>query len=460
MKKTLLALLLIPFLGFAQSGKLTDKNISELRASFKKDNYMNAVTNAVSNNNITDLALNRKTLGKTDHFFKHKVNVKGITNQYKSGRCWMFTSMNVLRPKVIEKFNLKEFEFSYNYLYFWDILEKSNLFLENVITSSDKPFGDRKVDWLFSAPVGDGGVWNSFTNLVKKYGIAPKDAMPETNSSNNTGSMRSIIKRLLRQGGVELRKLHSEKKSSKEIAKAKFEIIKSIYKVLAINLGEPPVKFNWTYTTKKDSIVTENNLTPKSFLKKVVDVNFDDYVLMMDDPTREYYKLYEIEYDRNVLEGRNWKYINLPASQIKKYAVESIKANEAMYFSCDVGKQLNRKEGLLSLDNYDYESLFNIKYTMNKKERILSKDSGSSHGMCLVGVDTDDKGKVTKWLLENSWGSTSGHNGYLTMTDKWFDQYMFRVVVLKKFIDKKTLKILKSKSTLLPPWDPMFEYDK
>ena len=180
----------------------------------------------------------------------------------------------------------------------------------------------------------------------------------------------------------------------------------------------------------------------------------------MDDPSKQYYKLYEIEKDRNVMEGKNWKYINIPADEIKQFALKSIKDNEAMYFSCDVGKQLNKDEGLLDIDNYDYESLFGVKFDMNKKERILTRESGSTHGMALVGVDVDRDGKITKWLLENSWGKTSGHNGYLTMTDRWFDEYMFRVVILKRFIDEKTLKISDQESILLPPWDPMFSADE
>ncbi len=440
-------------------GDISKENLEKIKKSYSKnDPYIKAVTNAVCKNSIKKLSKNHFSVGKYDHNFKYKVNVKGITNQESSGRCWMFTSMNTLRPKVIEKYNLSEFEFSTNYLYFYDQLEKSNLFLQGIIDNKDKDLDDKMVNWLLKSPIGDGGVWNLFTNLVKKYGIVPKSAMPETYTSENTSGMQKIIKKKLRESALTLRRMKSAKKEDLEMKK--LEILGDIYKILAINLGEPPTEFSWNYKDKTGKISELKNYTPESFFKEVVNFNENDYVLLMDDPSREYYKLYEIEYDRNVYEGQNWIYINLPTKEIKEFAKKSIIDNEAMYFSCDVGKQLDSKEGLLSLDNYDYESLFGVKFEMDKKDRIITFQSGSSHGMALVGVDTDKNGKITKWLLENSWGSNSGHNGYLTMTDEWFDQYMFRVVLLKKFINEKTLKILKQKAIKLPPWDPMFSFDK
>jgi len=439
--------------------ELSEDILKDIKTSFKsEDVYIKAVTNGVTNNNISDLALNRKNIGKYDHNFKYKVEVKGITDQKSSGRCWMFTSLNILRPKVIQKFNLPGFEFSTNYLYFWDILEKSNLFLEGIIETRNLPIDDRKTEWLFYNVTGDGGVWNSFTNLADKYGLVPKEVMPETNSSENTRMMIRLINRKLREDAIELR---SVKGTDDVLRKHKTDMLKDIYKLLAVNLGEPPTAFDWRYKDIEGNISESKTYTPKSFMKEVLgDINFNDFVMLMDDPSKQYYKLYEISKDRNVSEGMNWRFINLPSEEIKKYAFESIKNNEAMYFSCDVGKQLNKEEGLLDVNNYDYESLFGVKFDMNKKERILTRESGSTHGMALVGVDTDNDGKITKWLLENSWGEKTGHNGYLTMTDAWFDEYMFRLVVLKKFVDEKTLDILKTEPIILPPWDPMFCADE
>jgi len=443
---------------FAQKG-ISKKEMKEIQSSYNQnDAYTKAITNSVSNNKIKNLALNRKNVNKFDHEFKYKVKVKGITDQESSGRCWMFTSLNVLRPKAISKYNLVSFEYSTNYLYFWDIFEKSNLFLEGIIETRNLKINDRKVDWLFGNVVGDGGVWNSFINLADKYGVVPKDVMPETHSSENTSMMVRLIKRKLREDALRLR---ATKGNDDILRKHKIEMLGDIYKLLAINLGVPPTEFEWRYKDKDGTLSPVKKYTPKSFMKDAIgEVNFNDYIMLMDDPTRAYYKLYEIDKDRNVMEGKNWKFINLPVKEIKVFALKSLQNNEAMYFSCDVGKQLNSKEGVLDTENYDYNSLFGVKFDMNKKERILSHESGSTHGMALIGADVDNGENITKWLLENSWGKSSGHNGYLTMTDRWFDEYMFRVVVLRKFIDAKTLKILSQKPILLPPWDPMFSSDK
>ncbi len=467
MKKIVLSLFLSAGLvagngAFAQKSgeKITPDVLKSIKVNYKNEPAIKALTNAVSSNSIKKLALNREHVGEVDHLYKYRVNVSGITHQKKSGRCWMFTSLNMLRPKAMDKFNIKEFEFSTNYLYFWDILEKSNLFLEGVIESAGEKHESRLVTLLFKSPVSDGGVWNSFVNLAEKYGAVPKTAMPETASSENTGMMIKLLKRKLREQGLELRDMIAKGKKTDAVRKRKVEMLGVVYKMLAINLGEPPTEFEWRFKDKNGKISDLKKYTPQSFLKEVTSVNFDDYVMLMDDPTRPYYKLYEIEKDRNVMEGRNWKYINLPANEFKDFARNSIKANEAMYFSCDVGKQLNSKEGLLSLDNYNYGEVLGVKFGMDKKQRVMSRESGSSHGMALVAVDEDKNGKITKWLLENSWGKGSGHNGYLTMTDRWFDEFMFRVVILKKFISPKVLEILKQKPTMLPPWDPMFMEDK
>ncbi len=452
-----LILIFVSYISFSQiQGSITDDILNQIKQSYKEDAYTKSIINAVSNNNIKKLALNRKNVGKTDHYYKYKVKVKGITDQKKSGRCWMFTGLNVLRPKVIEKFNLEEFEFSTNYLYFWDQLEKANLFLEAIIATRDKNMDDRIVEWLFKHAISDGGVWNLLTGLIEKYGLVPKKVMPETNSSENTSLMQRLIRRKLRENGMILRRMAEKGDDYQKLEQKKIVMLSEIYRMLIINLGEPPSEFTWRFKDKDGKISEPKTYTPISFYKEIFNINFDDYILFMDNPSRPYYKLYEIEYDRNIYEGYNWKYINIPAEEIKIFAKNSIIDNEAMYFSCDVGKQLNKEEGLLSNDNYDYESIFGIKFGMDKKDRILTYESGSTHGMALVGVDVDKDGNPVKWLLENTWGSTAGHNGYLTMTDKWFDEYMFRVVVHKKFVDKKTLEILKQKPIMAPPWDPMF----
>ncbi|MBI9066315.1 MAG: C1 family peptidase [Salinivirgaceae bacterium] len=463
MRKILtLTLIVFTLASFAQKGSITSDQLNQIRKSYdKNDAATKALTNALTNNDVKKIALNRENLGEINHDFKYKVKVKGISDQKSSGRCWMFTSMNVLRPMVIDKYQLSSFEFSQNYLYFWDIFEKSNLNLEAQIKYSAKPFDDKYVEWLFKSPVGDGGVWNSFTNLADKYGVVPKTVMPETYSSDNTRGMIKIIKRKLREDGLEIREMLAKKAKTDKVEARKIEMLGEIYRILSMNLGEPPTEFSYRFTDKDEKLGELKTYTPKSFMTEVLgDIDFTDQVMLMNDPTREYYKMFEIEYDRNVMEGRNWIYLNLPSDEIKKFAIESIKNNKAMYASCDVGKQLNSDIGFNDIDNYDFESLYGMKFNMNKAQRIKTFESGSSHGMALMAVDVDENEKALKWQFENSWGAKSGHNGYLTFTDNWFNEYMFRVVVRKEFIDENTLKLLDQKPIMLPPWDPMFKADE
>lgn len=442
---------------FAQN--ITDKDLQEIQGSFKKDAATKAIQNVLTNDkNIKENALNRNLQGQIDHYFKYKVNVKGITDQKSSGRCWMFTSMNVLRPQIMEKYHLSNFDFSHNYLYFWDIFEKSNLFLENIISTVEKPMDDRAVTEYFKSPVNDGGVWNLYYNAAQKYGVVPQEVMPETAHSNNTNQMVNLINEKLRMGGFTLREMAQQGKKAKELRTEKNNILKDVYRILALCLGEPPHQFTWRYTDKDGNIKELANYTPKQFYEEITPADYspENYIMIMNDPTREYYKIYDIDNYRNTQEGINWVYLNLPNEDIKIVALASIKNNEAMYASCDVGKQSNTQTGILDPGMYDYESLLGVKLQMDKKTRILTRQSGSSHAMTLVGCDTDQNDKPVKWEFENSWGSSAGHNGYLTFTDKWFDEYMFRIVIHKKYLNEKAIQALKGKPIHLPVWDYMY----
>ena len=453
MKKTLITttLFLACFGVFAQA--LSEKDLQEIQSSFKKDASTKAIQNILTaDKDIKGNALNRDLQGK------YRADVKGITNQLSSGRCWMFTSMNVLRPSIMKKYNLSQFDFSHNYLYFWDIFEKSNLFLENIIATAKQPMDDRTVVEYFKAPVGDGGVWNLYYNAAEKYGVVPQEVMPETAHSNNTSQMVSIINERLRQGGYELREMTAAGKKGKELTNAKMATLKEVYRILALCLGEPPHQFTWRYKDKDGNIKELANYTPKQFYKEITPADYSpsNYIMIMNDPTREYYKTYEIQNYRNTIEGINWIYLNLPNEDIKEAALASIKNNEPMYASCDVGKQFNREEGILDPEMYDYESLLGVKLDMDKKARILTRQSGSSHAMTLVACDTDENDKPVKWEFENSWGAASGHNGYLTFTDKWFDEYMFRIVIRKNYLNAKAIEALKGKPVQLPVYDYMY----
>lgn len=462
MKKFLLVpVMALAFCGMSlgqNKGTVDAKMLDDIRSSFSLDASSAAIQNAITNSeSIRELSLNRSKIGKTDHFFKYRVKVKGITNQESSGRCWMFTSMNTIRPEVMNKFNLSSFDFSHNYNYFWDLFEKSNLFLENIIATADRDMDDREVVLYFKGPIDDGGVWNSFFNIAKKYGVVPAEVMPETKVSNKTREINSLLKEKLRGEGYKLRNMVADKASVKEVKAAKVDALKSVYRMLALCLGEPPVNFSWRYKDADGNISASKEYTPKEFLAEInPDFAKTELTMIMNDPTREYYKVYEIKNYRNVSEGINWTYLNLPNDAIKKFAMASIKNNEAMYASCDVGKQHNRKAGVMDMNTYDYASIMGVEFDMDKTARILTRQSGSSHAMALIGVDVDENDMPVKWEFENSWGTSSGHNGYLTFTDEWFSEYMFRVVINKNYLDEKAQKALKSDPIKLPVWDYMF----
>lgn len=442
-----------------QSQTLSMDDIKNMSTALQNNTEKTALTNAISNNAIKKLAVNRENVGQVNFYINTKVETKGISNQKSSGRCWMYTGLNVLRAKVIEKYQLDDFQFSHNYLFFYDQLEKANLFYNGMIETASLPLNDRKVEWLLKNPIGDGGQWTGIVDLISKYGLVPESAMPETYQSENTSMMSRLIRRKIREDGMALRKLGQSRMTKARVLEKKNEKLAEIYQMLAYSLGEPPSTFTWQYKDTDNNISDPKEYTPQEFFNEVLNINLNDYVMIMDNPTLEYGKLYEIEYDRHMQEGGNWKYINVDVDKIKKYAIKSLQANEGMYFSCDVGKQLESNKGFLDVNNYDYASLFGVDFNMDKKTRIQTFESGSTHGMALMGVNIIGENEADKWLLENSWGN-KGHNGHLIMTDEWFDEYMFRLVIDKRFLDAETLDILEQEPIMLPPWDPMFSMDK
>jgi bleomycin hydrolase len=436
----------------SENGGISQEMLTEIRTGYEGTAADKAVRNALNGASINVLAANSENIAMIDTHFSDIVKTKGRTNQKSSGRCWLFSGLNVLRAKMIDKYDLGAFTFSQNYIFFYDMLEKSNLFLQGVIDTKDMGFDERKVDWLFNHPISDGGQFTGVSNLVTKYGLVPSEAMPETYCANNTSQMRTQLATKLREFGLRLRET-----PAKQCQTVKTQMLKEIYRMLVLCLGEPPVEFEWTRYNSKGEFVSCKTYTPKSFFNEYVGTDLNhSYVMVMNDPTREMNKVYEIEYDRHVYDGQNWLYINLPMEKIKEIAIASIKDNTAMYFSCDVGKFSDRQKGTLDLNNYDYGSLFGTTFPMDKKQRIQTHASGSSHAMTLIAVDIKD-GKPVKWMVENSWGADSGYKGNMIMTDEWFDNYMFRLVVEKQYVPADVLKLLEQKPIVLPSWDPMFE---
>lgn len=468
MKKLLFPLLLLlsSIMLLAQSesanradGAITPELLQKLQQATPKGPAERALHNSIVQNGM--VLANAELMTPPDDHFTYRVPTKGITDQQRSGRCWLFTGFNVLRAQFIKDNNLGEFYFSHCYSFFWDQLEKANLFLEGILETRTLPITDRKVEWLFQHPINDGGQFTGISDNLLKYGVVPSDVMPETYSSNNTARLSSLIAKLLRQGGMELRSKAQQGATLAELRKDKETTLQAIYRLLCLNLGTPPTTFEYTLRDADGKVLSTKEYTPLNFYQEHVGVNLkDDYVMIMNDPSQPYYETYAIEYDRHAWDGKDWTYINLPMEEIKEMAIASLKDGNMMYYSCDVGKELNKESGLLTLGYDDYEAITGVPMTMTKGERIASFDSGSTHAMTLVAVDLDKSGKPTKWMVENSWGATSGHQGHLIMTDAWFDAYTFRLVVHKKYLTPRAKELQGKTPKLLPPWSPMFRAEE
>ena len=421
-----------------------------------------ALFNAIANNNIDDLVKNPANQAPVDTHFSIETPKQSIHNQKSSGRCWMFSGFNVLRSNFAK--NDKQgrvVEFSQDYLFFYDQLEKANLMLQGVIDTGKKSIEDPQVQFFFKNPINDGGTFCGVADLAEKYGLAPMSAQPETFSSNNTSKMSKLISSKLREYGLELRKMVAQGKKSSAIQARKDEMLATVYHMLSLTLGEPVKEFTYAFRDKNGKQVGEaKKYTPKSFYEATVGHSLNGtFLMVMNDPRRPYHKTYEVEYDRHTYDGHNWKYLNLPMEEIAQLAIASLKDGHKMYSSYDVGKQLDRKRGYLALDNFDYGSLFGTSFPMNKAERISTFDSGSTHAMTLTAVDLDANGKPVKWKVENSWGADNGFSGCFIMTNDWFNEYMFRLVVDKKYASEQLLKEFDQKPTMLTPDDPLFQLE-
>jgi bleomycin hydrolase len=434
---------------------LTPEVLKQLRASVKMDSETRAVMNAVTNNDVKSLVLNRELVTGNSDIFNYKIDVKGITDQKSSGRCWLFAGLNIMRPAVIKKYNLAEFEFSQNYLFFWDKLEKANTFLDAVIELRGKPLDDRELQTLVKDPIPDGGWWSYVVSLIEKYGAVPKEIMPETNNSGSTGAMNRLLAKLVRRDAVELRASAAKGAKVQALQARKIEMLEDVYRLLVLHLGVPPQEFTWRYEDK-DKKIGEAGYTPQSFYADAVGVNLADYVSIFDHPAYPYGKYYRIKYCRNMTDIPDMDFVNLDARTFKEYAFKMLLAGEPVWFAADSGADMERKEGIMEPGIYDYGSLFGLDLELTKADMILTFDGSPNHAMVFVGADTVG-GKPMKWRVENSWGADAGDKGYWTMYDGWFDRYVYSVIVHKKYLPEDVLALLGTEPEVLPAWDPMRE---
>ena len=445
-----------------KDGGISTKMLDEIQKENALQASDKALLNAIAGNAIDDLAKNYQNAKALDTHFSIETKKQSITDQKSSGRCWMFSGLNVLRSDFNLRTDSLTVEFSQAYLFFWDQLEKANLMLQGCIDNGKKPIDDLRVQFFFHYPLNDGGTFCGVADLAEKYGLVPTEVMPESYSTDNTSKARALIASKLREFGLQLREMVQKDKKADTIEKAKTRMLGQIYHMLQLTMGVPPQTFTYAFKNEKGKTVGEaKEYTPQSFYKEVVGQQLNGtFIMVMNDPRREYYKTYEVELDRHTYDGHNWKYVNLPMDDIEEMAINALKAGHKLYSSYDVAKMLDRKRGYADTENFDYGSLFGTTFGMDKAERISTFDSGSTHAMTLTAVDLDKKGKATKWKVENSWGATWGQQGCLIMTDRWLRDYMFRLVVPNEFVTPKVKQAWQTAPVMVMPEDPLFQMDE
>lgn len=435
---------------------ITFAQLESYEKAFAADSAKNIAMRAVTANGVKKSATNPNVQREDRHIYSISLEQGKITNQKASGRCWMFAALNTMRFEVMKKLNLETFELSQNYTLFYDKLEKANYFLECILDTLDEPTDGRLISHLVRDPLGDGGQWDMLCNLIDKYGVVPKDAMPETVPSSATYEMASYMTKKLREDACILREAHKAGKSADELRAEKEEMMKTMYDILCISLGTPPKTVTLEVRDKDKKFIRDENLTPKQFFEKYVGWNMNDYISLINAPTADkpYHKTYTVKMLGNVKEGRPIKYLNLPIEDLKNAAIAQLKDGEPVWFGSDVGQESNR-DGIMDMNLYSVDELFGTTFGMNKAQRLDYGESLMTHAMVFQGVNLDENGKPTRWRVENSWGKDAGCEGYYVMSDEWFDEYTYQIVVNKKYLTAEQQQELEQAPIELEPWDPM-----
>ena len=437
--------------------RLSIDKINEYEKEFLEDKRNIVAMNAATYNGVQKVARDVNALKNEPFAFNVDIKNGDVTNQKQSGRCWMFASMNVLRNIVIKKFNLENFELSQSYTLFWDKLERCNYYMEAVIEKANEPLEDRVMDYLMSDLLSDGGQWDMFVNIVKKYGLVPKYAYPESQTSSATVQLNKYLCKIMRKYTTELR----DKVQNEGVEKArelKEEVLKDVYNVLTSTLGEIPEKFDVVLHDKDGKLIEDKGMDAHSFFDKYIGADIDNYVSLINSPTEDkpFNKTYTIKYLGNIVEGRIVKHLNLPIEELKKAAVKQLKDGYPVWFGCDVGRSsiVEDERAILDTKAVDYETLFNVDLKLSKEDALDYGYSMMTHAMTFTGVQMDGN-EALRFKVENSWGEKFGYKGHFVMTSDWFDQYVYQVVVNKKYLTEKSRKDYEKEPKELKPWDPM-----
>jgi bleomycin hydrolase len=445
-----------PGLAGTTAGALTPGLLAVFRDDFAANPANQLAQNAVTQTPLDDVALNHAVVASTDHSMSVLLDDWTVTSQKRSGRCWLFAGLNLFRVGAKERMGLKEFEFSQNYLFFWDKLERANYFLEAMIAMADRPLDDRTVGCLLDRPIDDGGQWNMFVNLVRKHGLAPKTVMPETQSAGDTARMNGTLRYKLREGARALRDLHASGASDATLREQKEAILRAIHRILAIHLGTPPEHFTWQWHDRDKAFHRDGEVTPQEFAARYITLPVDEYVCLVHDPraTSPVGRTFTVEYLGNVVGGARVMYLNVEMAMMKSIAQRTLEGGEPVWFGCDVGKMMRRDLGIWDKDLYNYGGVYSTDFALDKAARLDYHETQMTHAMLFTGVDVVD-GRPRRWRVENSWGDENGQKGFYTMNDSWFDEYTFEIAARKSALPANLQAALDQEPIVLPAWDPM-----
>lgn len=433
---------------------ISSQQIEAYRAAFGSDPTARVAQNAVCGQDIQSLSLSRAHVQSIDDSFSTKLDEWTVTHQQRSGRCWLFAALNLMRVGAMKKMNVKSFEFSQAHIHFWDKLERSNHFLETMIDRASQPIDDRTIHFMLNDPIGDGGQWNMATNLIRKHGLVPQSAYPESHSSSETRFMNATLKEVLRTAASELRSRIEAGDDADAVRSLKERRMADIWRILCIHLGTPPERFDWQWRDKDNGFHRAGSMTPQEFVAEYVSIDWEEYVCLVHDPRNAFYQTYTVDCLQNVAGGPPVVYLNIPIDEMKAITQRLLEEGTPVWMGCDVGKQMDRKRGLWDAELFDAQSLYGVDYGMDKASRLRYGQTMMTHAMLFTGVDVVD-GKPRRWRVENSWGGDNGVKGFYTMNDSWFDEFMFEIAAPSTHLSDAMREALNAQPVVLPAWDPM-----
>ena len=435
---------------------LTFEHISGFSDDFASDPRNRLMQNTVTQRDVNEVALDRGIVTDATHTFSTLLDDWTPTQQGNSGRCWLFSGLNLFRVDTMKSLDVRQFEFSQNYMMFWDKVERANFVLESVIETADRPIDDRIVQHLMLAPVEDAGQWDMFVNLVDKYGVVPKETMPETESSGSTRNMNSMLYYQVRQGAAKIRSLYQDEAGPDAMRQAKMDTLKAVYRILCIHLGNPPPVLDWQWRDRDGEFHRDGELTPLDFAKRYISTDYRDMVCLVNDPRPDhpYFQTYTISYLGNVVGARSVRYLNVPVEVMKDITLRQLLDGRPVWMGCDTGKQNHGKLGLWDANLFDYEAVYGSEFGMDKAMRLEYGQTQMTHAMLFTGVDVVE-GKPRRWRVENSYGNKVGDKGFFLMNDSWYDEHMFEIATPSHYLSPDLLKALETEPVALPPWDPM-----